>query len=348
MGTPIEQRVARSAEAALQDHGYVAAVDVLVGIGWLQPVHRDRWQQGRVPYLERVVQAPSGKVSAAMRALSCWAAERGLQPSETAYLARTRDRGTLQFSASGDPAIERSYRTHWFSPALSEKQRARLVERAARPPALVVVSPLNDWTCAACGGTGTLLLMEDDAPLCLVCADLDHLAYLPAGDTALTRRARRASRLSAVVVRFSRSRKRYERQGILVEEQPLAEAEASCLADAEARARRRARDENRRREADGELTERLAQEIRRLFPRCPPERAAAIAAHAATRSSGRIGRTAAGRRLDGQAVELAVVASVRHQDTDYDALLMGGVPRREARERVRGELAATLDRWRGA
>lgn len=351
MGTAIEQRVARSAEAALQDHGYMAAVDVLVGIGWLQPVHRDRWQQGRLPYLERAVQAPSGKVSAAMRALSCWAAEQGLQPSETAYVARTRDRATLQFSASGDPAVERSYRTHWFSPALPEQKRARVVEQTGRPPDLVVVSPLNDWTCATCatcGGTGTLLLMEDDAPLCLACADLDHLAHLPAGDAALTRRARKNSRLSAVVVRFSRSRKRYERQGILVEEGALTEAEASCLADADTRARRRARDENRRREADTELSERLAEEIRRLFPRCPPERAAAIAAHAATRSSGRIGRTAAARRLDRQAVELAVMASVRHHDTDYDTLLMAGVPRSEARERVRGNLAATLDRWRGA
>jgi hypothetical protein len=200
MGTPIEQRVARSAEAALQDHGYVAAVDVLVGIGWLKPVYPDHWQQGRLPYLERAVQAPSGKVSAAMRALSCWAAEQGLQPSEMAYVARTRDRATLQFSASGDPAIERNYRTHWFSPALPEKKRARVVEQIGRPPDLVVVSPLNDWTCATCGGTGTLLLMEDDAPLCLVCADLDHLAYLPSGDAALTRRAKKTSRLSAVAL----------------------------------------------------------------------------------------------------------------------------------------------------
>ena len=60
------------------------------------------------------------------------------------------------------------------------------------------------------------------------CADLDHLVYLPAGDAALTRRAKRASRLSAVVVRFSRSRQRYERQGILVEEEALEAAEAEC------------------------------------------------------------------------------------------------------------------------
>ncbi|WP_442781289.1 DUF2293 domain-containing protein [Arthrobacter sp. MMS18-M83] len=31
-------------------------------------------------------------------------------------------------------------------------------------------------------------------------------------------------------------------------------------------------------------------------------------------------------------MELAVVASIRHHDTDYDALLMAGVPRHKARE----------------
>lgn len=346
MGASIEQRVARAAAEALQDHGYVAPVEVLMGMGWLQPVHSDRWRQGRLPYLEQMVQAAPAKVATAMRALQAWAGEQELQPSEVTYIARTRDRRTLQFSAGGDPSIEQAYRTHWVSPALSEAKRVRVVEQASRPPDLVVVAPLKDWTCAGCGGTGDLLLMEDDAPLCLGCADLDHLTFLPAGDAALTRRARKASRLSAVVVRFSRSRQRYERQGLLVDEHALAEAEASCLSDGDARARRRARDEQRRDEADGQLVERLAEEIGRLFPGCPQERAAVIAAHTAVRGSGRIGRTAAGRRLDEQAVELAVVASVRHRDTDYDTLLMAGVPRSEARERVRGDVAAALDRWR--
>lgn len=344
--TSIEQRVARAAEAALREHGYVAAVDVLIGLGWLQPVHRDRWLQGREPCLEQVVQAGPGKVSAAMLALPRWAREQRLQPIETNYVARTRDRRTLQFSRSGDPALERGYRMHWGSPAMSEVGRTRIAEQTRRPPGLVVVSPLRDWSCVACGGTGEFLLMEDDAPLCLACADLDHLVYLPGGDAAVTRRARKASGLSAVVVRFSRSRKRYERQGILVEEPALADAEASCLADADSRARRRARDEQRRHEADADLAHRLAGEIRRFFPGCPPERAAAIAAHTATRGSGRIGPTAAGQRIDEDAVELAVVASVRHHDTDYNALLMAGVPRSAARAQVRGQLAATLDRWR--
>src|SRR5205823_643406 len=61
---------------------------------------------------------------------------------------------------------------------------------------------------------------------CLTCAELDHLVCVPAGDAALTRHARAASRLWAVVVRFSRSRRRYERQGVLVEEHALATAAA--------------------------------------------------------------------------------------------------------------------------
>src|SRR6266508_2370058 len=97
---------------------------------------------------------------------------------------------------------------------------------------VVVVEALGDWTCAGCGADDHRWLRMDDAgPLCLDCADLGHLVFLPRGDAALSRRARRASNLSAVVVRFSRARKRYERQGILVEESALELAEEHCLAD---------------------------------------------------------------------------------------------------------------------
>ena len=67
--------------------------------------------------------------------------------------------------------------------------------------------------------------MDDIGPLCRSCAKLEHLVYLPAGDAALSRRAKQASGLSAIVVRFSRSRKRYERQGILIEAAALKQAE---------------------------------------------------------------------------------------------------------------------------
>jgi hypothetical protein len=193
-----------------------------------------------------------------------------------------------------------------------------------------------------------LLVIEDGAPRCLDCADLGHLVFLPRGDTALTRRSREESALSAVVVRFNRRKSRYERQGVLVEEAGLARAEERCLADAEARRRRRVRDARRRAALDVRFTDAFAAEIRRLFPGCPADRAKDIAAHASLRGSGRVGRSAAGRALSEGAVTSAVVASVRHLDTSYDQLLMSGVPRHEARRRISAVVEAALGEWREA
>ncbi len=278
-------------------------------------------------------------------AIRTWATGQGLVPSEIVYVARTRDRRTLRFSKSANPDIERAYRTHWVSPALSETKRRRLAERQSRPADLVVVMALKDWTCAECSGTGDLLIMEGPGPLCLACADMDHLVFVPSGDAALTRRAKKASGLCAVVVLFSRSRKRYERQGILVEDAALDEAERECLADGEARACRREREEARRAGQDLAFQAEMAAEIVRLFPGCPATRAEAIAHHAGARGSGRVGRSAAGRALDPQAVTLAVAASVRHEDTGYDELLMSGVPRAAAREQVGAEVQRILASW---
>jgi hypothetical protein len=218
--------------------------------------------------------------------------------------------------------------------------------QAERPGGMVVIQPVRDFTCAECGDTGDLLQMHDAGPLCMACFDLDHLVFLPSGDAALTRRATKASSLSAVVVRWSRNRKRYERQGVLVEEHALALAEEQCMSDADARMRKRERDQARRADVDAQFQARLAQQIRRLFPGCPASRATAIAVHTGLRGSGRVGRSAAGRALDETAITLAVVASVRHVDTDYDSLLMAGLPRDVARTRVQPVIDKVLDAWR--
>ncbi|WP_405642815.1 DUF2293 domain-containing protein [Streptomyces sp. NBC_00019] len=224
------------------------------------------------------------------------------------------------------------------------------MSRLATPPrrtGILVVQPLRRKQCAECrGGPLSLLVLEEGAPRCLDCADLGHLVFLPRGDTALTRRAREESALSAVVVRFNRRRARYERQGVLVEEEALTRAEVRCLADAEARRRRRSRDARRRAAADVRFTDAFTAEIRRLFPGCPVERAQGIAAHASVRGSGRVGRSAAGRALSEGAVVSAVVASVRHLDTPYDQLLMSGVSRHEARRRIAAAVETMLGGWR--
>jgi len=228
----LRSRVVKAAEAALSVRGYAAPIDVLIGIGWLDPGGLERWRRGQVDYLERLVQANLSRVSEAMKLFRAWAAEKKLVASQTAYVARTPGRPTLRFSKSGNPTIETLYRTHWVSGALSEKKRDRLAEKASRPPDLVVIQPLNTgWTCHRCsGGGGDLLIMEDGGPACLDCVGLGDLEFLAAGDALLTRRAKAKSRRSAIVVRFSRNRGRYERQGLLVE--PL--ALAVCVSEIEA------------------------------------------------------------------------------------------------------------------
>jgi len=216
---------------------------------------------------------------------------------------------------------------------------------------LVVFDILRESKCADCGKEllrGDFLFMEGERPLCLKCADLDYLVYLHRGDTALTRRARKHSALSAVVVRFSRARKRYERQGVLVEESALEQAGAECSADAEQRSVRRERAEIYRDKQDQVLAMRMAESIRQMFPGCPLEEARAIARHTSVRGSGRVGRTAAGRALEKEALRAAVVAAVRHRHTKYDQLLMRGVGRMEARDAVRDQIDRMLESWRVA
>ncbi len=106
--------------------------------------------------------------------------------------------------------------------------------------------------------------------------------------------------------------------------------------------RRRERDRERRADSDAELQGRFVNEIARLFPGCPAGRAEAIARHTSLRGSGRVGRSAAGRSLDEKAITLAVEASVRHEDTNYDSLLMSGVPGKVARERIRAAIERVL------
>jgi hypothetical protein len=110
---------------------------------------------------------------------------------------------------------------------------------------------------------------------------------------------------------------------VLVEQPALELAEEQCLADADVRARQRERARERRADEDVDFQQRMAKEITRLFPNCPPARA-----------------------LDENAVTLAVVASVRHDDTPYDELLMAGVPRHYARDQIRDAVDQVLDRWR--
>lgn len=224
-------------------------------------------------------------------------------------------------------------------------------------PELKVFISQRESTCAECehelGKQAWIFLKGDpgtanSVALCLACADLDHLLFLPSGDAALTRRSKKYSKLCAVVLKWSRARKRYERQGLLVEETALQKAEQECLDDQAVRERRQEREAGRRAEIDAKFIQKFADRIRELFPQLPPGRDQIIAKHACLKYSGRVGRSASAKELESKAVRLAVIAHVRHEETRYDDLLMQGYSRSEARLEVEGAIAEILAKWEGA
>ena len=207
-------------------------------------------------------------------------------------------------------------------------------------------------TCGECledlGSKAWITLVSDKGALCLSCADLDQLVFLASGDAALTRRVRKHSLLSAVVLKWSRARKRYERQGLLVEERALELAEDECLADADLRARRREREAKRRAELDETFVDRFAARIREVFPRLTTGREQKIAEHACLKYSGRVGRSDLAKKMDEHAVRLAVIAHIRHNETNYDELLGRGWERADARSAVANRVDEVLNCWQAA
>ena len=221
-------------------------------------------------------------------------------------------------------------------------------QKAGAEEGIVVFWILKESVCSECGTElwkGSFLKMEGGKPLCLPCADLDHLVFLPRGDTALTRRSRKYSGLSVVVVRFSRSRGRYERQGLLVESAALERAEKECLSDEERRRVARERAAELRERADAQYVSQFAERIRSAYPGCPPDEAETIAQHACEKYSGRVGRSADAKKFDAEALDLAVRAHVRHAHTEYDRLLGRGWERAEARAAVAAKVAEVMERW---
>jgi len=196
-------------------------------------------------------------------------------------------------------------------------------------------------TCYECGTlleSGSWITVDgDNGALCLTCSDLNHLIFLPPGNAALTRRAKKHSNRYAIVLEWRKKYKHYERRGILVEEKALRTAEEECNNDHDIREKKRQREREKRNLREEEYTIRFAQKIREIYPYCPEDTEYEIACHACETSSRRVGRTESAKNYDKYAIILAVIAYIRHNYTDYDKYLPF-LDRLEARSIVSDEI----------
>ena len=97
-------------------------------------------------------------------------------------------------------------------------------------------SVVRETQCTECGADlfkGGLLRLEGEKALCTGCADLEPFGILAQRRRRRRRAGQQISTLPPVVVRSSRARKRYERQGILVEPEAVVRAEQESSADLE-------------------------------------------------------------------------------------------------------------------
>ena len=221
-----------------------------------------------------------------------------------------------------------------------------------KPPAdsdaILVFPSQGEGDCPHCAAPlhhSAFVTFKNDAIACVKCGGLENLEFLPSGNTALTRRTTTLSEVKYVVLKFSRARKRYERQGILARPEILDQARCECEADEAARETKRQTSAARREKQDAAHLAAFAARIRELYPSAPDGVEHEIAAHACRKHSHRVGRAAFAKELAPESIHLAVRAHIRHNHTSYDRLMSGGTDRPDARLLVAARIEETTRRW---
>jgi len=343
-------RVPKAAADALEINGYASPINLLCQMHLLQSAHIRQWEKGIFKCLYPSIQGGSKKLADAFRIFSTWARDNDLIQFEATLRTSGRDQShELQVTADANPETERFFRTYYAPADITKRRLESLKKKLNKPPDLVVfIMQRESATCCECGiklSRGESIFQEQNDSLCLHCADLDHLEFLPSGNAAMSRRSKKYSPLSAIVIQFNRKARRYQRRGILVTAAAIKKAEEECLSDADQRETNRLRNAQRTKLADKKLIKDMTTQICEQFPACPVSAANQIAAHTAQRGSGRVGRSAAGRHLREEAIRLAVVAYIRHNHTNYDELLMHGWPRVDARTKISHQIKSKLNQW---
>jgi hypothetical protein len=99
------------------------------------------------------------------------------------------------------------------------------------PPVYRIVSRSRCYECDACLEPGSIVLLrraqDEKEVLCVACAHLDNLEFLPGNNAKATQLAKKNSARTFVVMQWSALWKCYERQGLLVEASALDLAESA-------------------------------------------------------------------------------------------------------------------------
>ncbi len=114
---PLYPRLVRSVELLLARGEVVTPVDVLIGMGLLEPERLEDWRFGRVPYLEKVVRCNLTRLSRVLRILRFHANDLNLVPSTAAYMRWGKgSKQRLRFTKTSNRGLEEAYSRHFVWP----------------------------------------------------------------------------------------------------------------------------------------------------------------------------------------------------------------------------------------
>ncbi len=118
-------RVVRAFARVLAITNVVAPVDVFIEMGNLSKKNYDFWRQGKVPYLERVIEGNLSKINRILRIIGFHAHDLDMVSSVTHYRQSGKGKNRpLRFSKSGGKNIEAAYSTHYRWNQSDEKKQA--------------------------------------------------------------------------------------------------------------------------------------------------------------------------------------------------------------------------------
>jgi hypothetical protein len=113
----LERALSTVTSELLKEKGYLSFIDVLMKLGYLSKSDYENWRFKRVSPLERVLTVNLSRINFIMKTVRRNSLNGHLKPSMTVYKSWGKDKKTLlQFSKSGDPAIETAYATHFVKP----------------------------------------------------------------------------------------------------------------------------------------------------------------------------------------------------------------------------------------
>ena len=114
---PLYPRIVQAVEPLLARGKVVAPVDVLIGMGLLDPAKLEGWRRGRIPFLEEIIDCNLTRLSRLLRILRFHAHDLKLVPSATAYMRWGKGpRQRLRFTKTGDGKLEEAYSRHFVWP----------------------------------------------------------------------------------------------------------------------------------------------------------------------------------------------------------------------------------------